>query len=218
VTRAPRQVGWLLLALIACVGCSKSKGTVETYPPATTPRQLLLNEYTAQLEGDRDAFLNCYDTHRAGRSILGASFDRDQADKAYRETFVETFHPGGMGAPTPEPFDVSDDQIQIEGDTAWYVESETDTPRMMVRTDGVWAFDATDLPIVLEGEWLMRKRMQEKETDVLLAMIEKMKKPGATASGITRELQRRREEIFDEVAQEMLPTSVFDDDLRNPGR
>jgi len=216
--RATHHIGWVLIASIAWVGCSKSKGTVEKYPPATTPRQLLLNERTARMEGDREEFLKCYETHRTGNSILGTAFDRDHADEVFRETFIETFHPGGIGASTPEPLEVSDDQIQIEGDTARYAPSEVDAPRMMVRTDGVWKFDAMDLPIILEGESLMAIRMQEKETDVLLEMIEKMQQPHATAREITRELQQRRQEIFDDVAQELLPASVFDDDLRNSGR
>ena len=194
----------LLVGLLA-VAVASAQDQQDGYPAADTPQQALLNLQQSLVEGDTEAFVNCFETTDDGRRLLGALFDVILAFRELGAAVVEAFGEEAAGAfaemnsdPFGEIADASLDDLTLEvtGNTATCAAPDGDgEPLELIQVNGVWRIQVPDLPPTDE-EFESALLMMEGMAGVVRGTIEKIDDPGMTVDQLKEDLGMRMMELM----------------------
>ena len=165
---------------------------------STSPQLALENMRSTLLAGDKEAFVDCFDTSPKLTEILSAFCEFASASIQLDQATRDAYGQGGVEQPFVfcEPNDenwLERLTIQVEGDTATAVREGQSKAMLLVKKDGLWKIDAgsifggsfqSDENIEMASKML--QLMAKRVTDVK----RKIGQPGYTAKKINQEFKK----------------------------
>ncbi len=195
----------ILLVGVLAVAVAHAQDQQGDYPAADTPQQAMLNLQRSLVEGNTEAFMNCFETTDEGRRLLGALFDVILAFREFSAAVVDTFGEEAAGEfsdmrndPFGEIANESMDDLtwEVSGNTATCAAPDGDgEPLELIQTNGIWRIQVPDLPSTGE-ELEMALSMMEGLAGIVRGMIEKVDDPGMTVELLKEELGTRMMELM----------------------
>lgn len=197
--RVRRAGAWaILLALGMLAGCGGEKGTSGGGNGAETPQAAFQTFIEALKTGNKQEFLSIAQTSETSRPVAEAivefagalaEFHR-KIKAAYGEEALKLFH-GEEGDPFGpfEDYDVSQLHVEQEGDRATATVPNEKEPLDMVRKDGRWYVDLTQMLAPEDREQAEQIATQFRETAAAYhKVIPDIGQPQVTAEDIQKKL------------------------------
>ena len=191
-----------ILCPLALLGCGDKGGSSAAPRKADTPMQALENMRQAFLDGDKEAFAQCFDATGQQAEMVDAFCDFSIAasrfDQAMRKAYGEDAVTQAMGGGARNvPFEddnwLKDVTIQVEGDTATAVKAGQGEDLRLVKRDGRWKIDAasmlSDKGATDQGVEQLTTMFQTM-TRVVTDVSQKVGQSGYTAEKINQEMRQ----------------------------
>ena len=201
-------------ALLAVVCLSAIPGCGDK---ADTPVQALENMRLAMLDGNKQAFLDCYDVSGKQAEVVSAFYDFTTAARKFDESMRKAYGDDAVTQAMIAAKDMSlendkwieDATVQIDGDTATVTLKGQPQPMRLINKNGLWKIDATSMlgATAPSGQDIEQQiKMFQALTKAVTDVQQKIGQPGYTAEKVSQELAKAtRAAMIQAVSGSILP-------------
>lgn len=193
------------ICVLLFAGCSKK---------ASTPKEALKNMGEALREGDKDAFVACFDANEDQKKMLGAMCEFVDVTVKFEEAMIKAYGKDAVKGGKKSPLDEFKDdkwldevEIKIDGDKAIATKKDEKKPLNLVKKDGAWLISAGD----------MIPPDEMKDMDKALKMIGVMMKAVKDATGNIGKEGYTAERINQEIGAAMMKAIMENMGNQPPG-